>query len=374
MPVETARRLLEALDSFLARYELVPDADDAYDRLPVAKQEQAPRIGPQGDVYGAFVTSPIPRPGGFGTEIVPKYRPPGIPPWLKPINVNTRNVEAVLRRYTDRRHPIIARWLYSTWNANAEELTFQEIRNAIRDGEFGPEVIERWQQRYSALIAEHLEGEWRRTIGDGMTYAARGLARTGRKVMLHQTAERIARWIEARGTELAVALTETQHEALRAVIRHHLLLEPVGPEEMARRLRAIIGLTPKEAQAVQAYRLQLLAQGFDARKVEHQVQNYAAWLNRRRALRIARTESSFAFNYGQLEIMRQAVEQGLARRVVKTWLTARDERVCGFCGPLDGQEIMLEETFPGATRRLPNVYVPPAHPSCRCTVLYQVVP
>ena len=45
------------------------------------------------------------------------------------------------------------------------------------------------------------------------------------------------------------------------------------------------------------------------------------------------------------------------------WMTARDERVCPICGPLDGQVTGLGENGFGAVGGLS---APPAHVGCRC--------
>jgi hypothetical protein len=72
--------------------------------------------------------------------------------------------------------------------------------------------------------------------------------------------------------------------------------------------------------------------------------------------------------------MRNAVADGLIDGVVvKKFSTAGDERVCPFCGPLDGKVVGLEETFPGIGGLVPNTYVPPVHPQCRCTIIYEVL-
>lgn len=323
------------------------------------------------DPYGRDKPSPLPVPGPRGSEYVPPASlPPQYPWYLKPIPINTRNTLRVLRGYLDRTEPKIGRWLYSTWNAEAEAIKYQEIRNAIRDGEVPVAWIEQWQQDYSRFVVETLEPGWK----DAMRNAGEYMARHVDGYAFKPTGERINQWIEVRGGELAVNLTVQQHNAIRALIRYHTVDEPVSPAELARRLRPVIGLTPNEELAVRNYRAQLLKQGLDRARVANQVSNYAGFLHRRRATRIARTELSFSYNFGQLEAVRQASEQGFfSGPVVKTWMTADDERVCYFCGPMDGQTLDLEDTFPGATDRLPCAYTPPAHPGCRCTVGYSVV-
>ena len=51
----------------------------------------------------------------------------------------------------------------------------------------------------------------------------------------------------------------------------------------------------------------------------------------------------------------------LNRDVVKRvrWLTAQDELVCDWCGPLDGMEFEIDEAYG----------LQPAHPFCRCSFL-----
>lgn len=323
------------------------------------------------DPYGRDRPSPLRRPGGPRGELVPDYFPPGIPPWLKPIPVNTRDTLAVLRGYLNAKEPKVARWLYSTWNAEREALKYQEIRNALRDGEVQLEWYLRWQQDYSRFVAEVLDPEWRAAMGSAGGYMEERID----GLRFSPVHERIREWIETRGGELAVALTDDQHRAMRAIIRHFALEEQVTVDELARILRPCIGLTPKQAEAVRRFRQSLIAEGMPRREVIHQTANYAAYLHRFRATRIARTELAFAWNFGQFEAVRQAREAGLfaGAEVVKVWLTAEDERVCPFCGPLDGAVIGLDETFPGATEKLPNTYVPPAHPMCRCSVAYRVM-
>lgn len=81
---------------------------------------------------------------------------------------------------------------------------------------------------------------------------------------------------------------------------------------------------------------------------------------------IARTELLRASNLGAQTIYRAN------RDVLSGWeyLTAKDERVCPRCGPLDGRRFDLDTNEPidgkGPTAEL---LPPPIHPQCRCTSL-----
>src|SRR5690606_9074504 len=80
------------------------------------------------DPYGRDRPSPLPDPGAPGRgEYVPPYDPPGIPPYLRPIPVNTRDVLAELRSYLNARELKLVSWLYSTCNAEREANMFRHM-------------------------------------------------------------------------------------------------------------------------------------------------------------------------------------------------------------------------------------------------------
>lgn len=75
-----------------------------------------------------------------------------------------------------------------------------------------------------------------------------------------------------------------------------------------------------------------------------------------RAEMIAATETTRAYAQGNLIAYR---DSGVVQKW--RWRTARDERVCPVCGPLQGKEVPLGEDFDGHSC--------PAHVKCRCWVL-----
>lgn len=99
-----------------------------------------------------------------------------------------------------------------------------------------------------------------------------------------------------------------------------------------------------------------------------------------RAERIARSEVLRASNFGTLEAYRQS---GVVE--AKEWLTAKDERVCPWCGPKDGTVKSLSDPFAekgetlvgknesGKTVKfnvgIGDIDMPPLHPNCRCTLI-----
>ncbi len=93
------------------------------------------------------------------------------------------------------------------------------------------------------------------------------------------------------------------------------------------------------------------------------------WFGKLRAKRIAVTETTRAYAYGNLTAWQSS---GLVS--AKRWYTARDERVCPLCGPMHGQIVMLDQNFRIIEEALPPkmrgkyapVYAPPLHTNCRC--------
>lgn len=88
-----------------------------------------------------------------------------------------------------------------------------------------------------------------------------------------------------------------------------------------------------------------------------------------RAEMIARSETSRMVHGGEIEAAR---ESGVVDR--KRWLSSSD--ACPICLALDGKTVGLDEAFttePGGGPYA-QVFMPPRHPSCRCTIVMEVEP
>lgn len=273
-----------------------------------------------------------------------------------------REILQVLRDYLTRTEPKVVRWLHDTWNAEQEAIKYQELRDAILRGDLSLQYLQQWQQDYANLVNTHLSPEW---INAMEVAAARITMLQDRGFMFDPGWPEVRRWVDEHGTELAVNLSATQHEALKQLINRSAVMGEFGPDELSRMIRPLVGMVPREALAVQRYYEALRRDGMGHKAAMKQMLNYAARVHRHRAMRIARTELAFAFNQGVEQGVRQAQAQGLIGRVKKRWLTAFDERVCPICRPLDDVTVEQKDTFPG------GYTLPPAHPHCRCSVTYE---
>lgn len=216
-------------------------------------------------------------------------------------------------------------------------------------------------------------------ITDGVTrggdYEAETLpkgvaARAGAPVVFDPVTTGALDWARERAAKLVTEVSGDQRAALNDTVTRYLEMG-ARPETMAREIKGMIGLRSDQQQAALNYRAALEEQGLKAERIDRMVERYQAEQLQSRAETIARTETMTALNEGRAAMAEQVVESGLVleSEMVKIWATAKDERVCPICGPMDGDEIQRDEAFvlPDAI----ELNEPPAHPNCRCVVRYE---
>lgn len=325
----------------------------------------------------AAATSPIRRPSAPRSgEPIPAagYPPDGVPAYLRPIPFNQRDILRIMQEALRVQGPIIQRILYSSWTAQREALKYQEIRNAIRDGEFSQEVFDAWRLEYARVISEELEPILARVSTRAGLVIVNGFVQVGGDERIFALFERGVRdYIAQHGAALAVNFEQEQVKAVRAILLDLRDRGVTNPREAARYLRPVVGLTEQAAKAATRHRYALESAGeLSQRQIEHRVQNYVARLERIRADRIAKTELAWAQNEGNQLAAQAGADSGMFAGVRKLLVTTDD--ACAFCQgvaalqPDDG--ISIEDTFPALTARVPNVLVPPLHPNCYCVVAY----
>lgn len=279
-----------------------------------------------------------------------------------------------LREFLDQKEPGLVYWLHHTWNAQGRAITYKELREAILSGDITWDLLEEWQQDYAAFVARYLHPAWI----DAMENAAEAITRKYPDWHFDPFAQGAREWTENRAASFITEVTNTQIEGARAVVQRAATLEDIAVDQLARAIRPMVGLTRPQAVANLRYYERLIANGASEKKALDLATRYAARQHRYRAYNIARTEMAFAYNQGSYEGTKQAQEKGYMGDVVKIWCTADDERVCKICGGLEGTRVGIDEEFSFSTRLAtadnPTIrLVPPAHPSCRCAVMYKEI-
>jgi SPP1 gp7 family putative phage head morphogenesis protein len=284
---------------------------------------------------------------------------------IKSINQPSRSsaLLAALRGYLNENEPTLITWLKQVWQDQQNAISYSDISNAILSGNVSLEWLQQWQEDYANLIATKLAPKWR----EAMQNAAKNHV-TENSFEIDLSSKPIEKWIQEYGAKEAVNLSTAQHDALKAVIQQ-AANGAYGPDELARVIRPLIGMTTRNIKACERYYETLRSNdGMKADAAKKKAMEYAVNAHRARALSIARTELANAYNQGADQSVRQAQEQGyMSKHIEKTWLTAEDERECEICAGLDGVTVDQDATFPG------GYDLPTAHPQCRCSVEYKEV-
>jgi len=276
-----------------------------------------------------------------------------------------------LRSYLDSAEPGLVRFLVHTWRSQGKAITYKELREAILAGEISAEYLEQWQQDYARFVKEHMEASWL----EAMRAAVYEMEEKFPEWFFDPFAEGVKLWVANRAAAFVTNSTDAQIQGLRAIVRRAATLEDMSVDELSRVIRPMVGLTQQQAEANLKYYKSLIDHGISEERAKDLAMRYASRQHRYRAYNIARTELAFAYNHGAHEGIKQAQQKGYMGEVVKIWCTADDERTCEYCGSLEGKQVAMDEEFDFKTKlRTPGIKLtPPAHPSCRCTVLYEEI-
>ena len=270
-----------------------------------------------------------------------------------------------LRSFLDAREPSLVYLLVNTWQTQGKAITYKELREAILSGDIDQELWEAWQQDYSRFVVKNMQPAWL----DAIDAAAKQLE-AEYDWYFNPMADGVVDWVQTRAADFVTNCTQTQIDGIRAVIQRAAGLEGMSVDELARAIRPMIGLTKQQATANLKYYETLRANKIPPKRARESSIYYSARQHRSRAYTIARTELATAYNTGAHEGTKQAQAAGLLGECVKVWSTADDERVCSICGGLDGKSVAMDSEFEGASRSWSTRLHPPAHPGCRCAVMY----
>jgi hypothetical protein len=174
---------------------------------------------------------------------------------------------------------------------------------------------------------------------------------------------RIQNVFNRRAGEWITAIDQDTRNSIQTIV-HRQFVNALSPRDLAGQIKNVIGLYPKLANAHTNYVNGLKAQGMSADKVERLGDKYYDKLLNYRSMMIARTESQFMVNRGQLEVWREGANQGLIPKVAKkVWVTDGDP--CEICDPMDGIAVDLDDMWSlnnGDVVDIPTE----SHPHCYC--------
>lgn len=293
----------------------------------------------------------------------------------------TKNSQEVLNRleeYLENGCDEPVQILCGFWEDQQDAITYQELRQAVRDGELDQKMLQLWSQDYSVLVTGRLSSLWTNAIKAGM---AGQPVLDGIPLKFDMQVSGILNWIQNRGAEFVTVSTKEQRAAIAALLTKKMK-DRHTVDELSRLIRPCIGLTERDAKAaVKLYDsiVETLIADHPRMKQESirekaldATQKYAERKHRARAMTIAQTESAFAYNRGADEGIRQAQAAGYLGVMRKRWSTSGDDGVCAICNSLEGAEIDMDSEFEFKGRILfpGHRMLPPAHPRCGCAIEY----
>jgi hypothetical protein len=279
---------------------------------------------------------------------------------LRGTPVSNPATDAALRAFLRQTEPKHAEWTRLAWADMAKALTDGDVAAASVTGVLPFEAQDRLRDAYADLIETRYVPRWRAAL----TAGARLTPPNVRELL---TPEVIAQWIDTRRPWLISALTDAQANAVDAILRYHLTVAPLDQRTLAAMLRPALGLTEQQARALLKRRDALVEAGATPENIRAQLGRLAVREQRLRAVRIARTELAGAMNGGvQITMERAEAAGAFTGRVVKVW-RAQPGKPCPICAGLNGRSVDLRAAFDGP------ITLPPAHPTCRCVVLYEEV-
>ena len=347
--------------------------------------------------------------------------------WLcEPIAKAGEDRRTEIERLADEVSPQIARAVREALQAQIDALDLDAIEAALRRGDQAAvlALVGAMPPTRAAAITDAIEtAVWQ----GGAAVVRTDPVLSGADFAFNRLNPALVRWLQDYELNLIREIDAGTLAAVRTALTDGMVAGQ-NPVQTARRVRESVGLTAKQARAVQNYRAFLetiherrsvkalglgreidrrngrqvfrpskdgtpkdeidlyrlrdfrydgvlqraMAQSrpLTAKQIDTQVAAYQRKYLRHRSETIARTESMRATSAGVLDAWRQAIAEGKVdgARVRKRWITAADERTCVICSPIPrmnpARGVPLEARF--ASPRGP-IAAPPAHPNCRCS-------
>lgn len=272
------------------------------------------------------------------------------------------------KRYVREEKPRIARQVKSLWKDMGEAVDLKMAKSIIAAGGVPQKLNDIWREMIIDFVREDLAQEWIRNINKAGEIIERKVNRIKVKQFnFTDTVQNVKTWIDTQGGNLIVDLSQAQYKSAQAMIQQQVTWGVTSPHLMAQRILPTIGLTNRESLAVAKFMAGLAEEGIPSNLLNKQVKQYAKFLHNNRAFRIARTEISDSYNFGQMDSVRQAMEAGyLPGEPEKSWIAGGIDP-CEDCMANEGEgKIPIDQAFSSGDEH------PTAHPNCECSVGYSI--
>ena len=333
-----------------------------------------------------------------------------------------------IERLAAKMEPALAKALLDLLNKMQGGVDLEAVTAALKAGDVG---------RVISLIAAATDTVTETAVVNAVqdtVWAAGALAATNAgqftsiTFQFNRLNSRLIDWLQGYSLGLIKQIKSDTKEAIRDKLITGMTAGD-NPIKVARDIKTVVGLTRKQAKAVENYRKELETfhlktnakgyglgnkidrvngrqvfkpgadgtpkDGIDLRRlrdfrfdgklkaamssgkpippsqIDKMVEAYARKYRQFRSQTIARTEALRSTNFGVQDAWRQIIEQGAAPEALvrRQWVVAKDERLCEVCSPVPGMNPKKGVPFGQAFQTPSGPYMlPPLHPNCRCTV------
>tara|TARA_Y100000593_G_C4295342_1_gene330382 strand:+ start:356 stop:1264 length:909 start_codon:yes stop_codon:yes gene_type:complete len=288
---------------------------------------------------------------------------------------NPQRLRVALLKYSALHDNAIIIALTRFWARQAMDVVTEDVIRAIDAGMLETSITDGWRESWSSFMESQLNSDWASATLEGAGQMQQELRSSDEKV-LSRILERLRQWREARRAKVSRTFADTQRDSVNEIVRVIGRERGGSASDVRRIIRSSLGLTRRQSKALIAIWDALQEQGVTGLARATRIVDQANRMQTIRARRIAKTELALAFNAGAHEQMREYIEKNslLESNIVKIWVTAGDDKVCGFCQEMsDLGPQAFAENYPGKNWDEGNSANPPAHPSCRCVIEYRDV-
>ena len=283
-----------------------------------------------------------------------------------------------LNEFLEASSPTVTSMFVELFKGQQDSLSDEELTEAVNN-EFDV-VIERWQEEYKTFVDHQLMPIWKNTMKEAAQPFEQEYS-----IALDFDEPYIKNLLESQAEKFVARLNDELERSIKIILQK-CQEKKMTLEQTVQFIRPTIGLYPRQAVTNWNFQLHhgrifyieptskvkkapLKKSSFPEDEIE--ALKYSLEQLKQRAQMIADTGLAAAFNIGLHEIIRKAIALGLLGKVEKTWVTAKDQKVCSKCWLLSGVTIDFNEKFYES-----DVYTgetPPLHPNCRCAVVYREV-
>lgn len=262
------------------------------------------------------------------------------------------------------KEPELERLARAIWKDMGLTITGGGAAQMVAVGKVPDDLAAAWADKYADFVNNRLARRWVEAM-------SAGASELPARYWQFLSTENIQKWIGKRGPTLLKGLTGSQSKAVGQIIKFFASEAPVSAHTLAVILQPAVGLTPRQSRILARHYLALKEAGASTESIRLSMAAMGNKLQTQRAKVVARTELAAAYNGGIDTAIRGALDdEAFESDIAKTWRTQADERVCAICGPLDNKSIGMDEHFKSGSFSGP---IPPAHPQCRCVVLYEEI-